>query len=148
MIKKISIKTRFGWISAFEDNGKLFKIKFGKQKKQINSKVLRSFKRELLRYISKKKTNINIPHKMKGNKIQKKIWTDLKKIKIGTTSTYGKLAKKHKVSPRYVGRICSQNNLLLIIPCHRVIKSNGALGGFTSAGGVDLKRSLLEFEKR
>ena len=55
MIKQISIKTRFGWISAFEDNGKLFKIKFGKQKKQINSKVLRSFKRELIRYMSKKK---------------------------------------------------------------------------------------------
>ena len=55
MIKKISIKTRFGWISAFENNGKLFKIKFGKQKKQKKSKILKNFKTSLLKYMSQKK---------------------------------------------------------------------------------------------
>ena len=50
MIKKISVKTELGWISAFENKGKIFKIKFGKVKKQSQSKILRSFKKNLLKF--------------------------------------------------------------------------------------------------
>jgi len=84
---------------------------------------------------------------MEGNQIQKRIWTDLKKIKPGHTKTYGEIAKKYKLSPRHMGKICSKNKLLLLVPCHRVIKSDGSLGGFTSTGGINLKRKLLEFER-
>jgi O-6-methylguanine DNA methyltransferase len=83
-----------------------------------------------------------------GNKIQKKIWAELKNIKIGHTKSYGAIAKKYKLSPRYIGKICSQNKLLLLVPCHRVIRTDGTLGGFTSMGGVKLKKKLLEFEKK
>ena len=92
-------------------------------------------------------STINIPHEMVGNQIQKKIWNELKKIKVGNTITYGKIAKKYKLSPRHVGKICGQNNLLLVVPCHRVIRTDGSLGGFTSVGGIKLKKKLLEFEK-
>ena len=71
----------------------------------------------------------------------------MKKIKLGTTKTYGEIAKKYRLSPRHVGKICGQNKLLLAIPCHRVIKSDGSLGGFSSIGGVNLKKKLLEFER-
>ena len=84
---------------------------------------------------------------MSGNLTQKRIWNELKKVKFGSTISYGKIAKKHQLSPRHVGKICGQNNLLLVIPCHRVIRSDGSLGGFTSVGGVKLKKKLLEFEK-
>jgi len=107
--------------------------------------VLENFKINLLNFFTKKK-QIQIPYKLTGNKIQKKIWRDLKKIKKGYTSTYGEIAKKNKLSPRHVGKICSQNNLLLLIPCHRVIKSDGGLGGFSAKGGIKLKKKLLEFE--
>jgi len=46
-----------------------------------------------------------------------------------------------------VGKICGQNKSVLAIPCHRVIKSNGALGGFSGQGGIILKKKLLDFEK-
>ena len=144
-IKQISIKTKFGWISAYENRGKIFKIKFGKLNKQRKSKILENFKIRLIDSF-KKKTQIRIPYKLEGNKIQKKVWGELKKIKSGYTSTYGEIAKKYKLSPRHVGKICSQNNLLLLIPCHRVIKSDGGLGGFSSKGGIKLKKKLLEFE--
>ena len=71
----------------------------------------------------------------------------MKKIKKGQTKSYGQIAKKFKLSPRHIGKICSQNKLVLLVPCHRVIRNNGTLGGFTSAGGIKLKRKLLEFEK-
>ena len=147
MIKKISIKTKFGWISAFETNGKIFKIRFGKVKNQTPSFWLKKFKIELHRYFDKKNLNISKLCKIQGNKIQKKIWAELRKIRSGKTKTYGEIAKKYKISPRYVGKICSQNRLLLYIPCHRVIKTDGTLGGFTSVGGINLKKKLLNFER-
>ena len=148
MIKKISIKTKIGWISVFEEKGKVFKIQFGKIKKQTNSLVLNAFKQKIKKFFKYQTTNINIPHKLLGNRIQKKIWYELKKIKMGQTKSYGKIAKKYKLSPRHVGKICGQNQLVLLIPCHRVIKTDGNLGGFTSVGGIKLKKKILEFEKK
>ena len=79
--------------------------------------------------------------------MQKKIWSELKKIPKGKTKSYGNIAKKLKMSPRYVGRVCGENKLVLIVPCHRVIKSDGSLGGFSAVEGVKLKERLLKFEK-
>ena len=73
MIKQISIKTKFGWISAHETNGKIFRIRFGKLKKQIKSLILENFKKNLLKFFSKKTTHIKASHKIKGSRIQKKI---------------------------------------------------------------------------
>ena len=146
MIKKISIKTKFGWISAFESGGKIFKIKFGKLKKQKRSKILSNFKKNLSKFFKQKTPYIKGPYIIKGNIIQKMVWADLKNIKPGQTKTYGEIAKKFNLSPRQVGKICAQNKILLAIPCHRVVRSDGTLGGFSSAGGVILKKKLLDFE--
>ena len=84
---------------------------------------------------------------MDGNKVQIKVWNDLKKIKLGNTKSYGQIAQKYKLSPRHVGKICGQNKLILLVPCHRVIRSDGTLDGFSSIGGIKLKKKLLELEK-
>ena len=147
MIKKISIKTKFGWLTAFENDEKIFKIKFGKEKKQHHSKTLQNFKKNLLKFFAQNVQNIKSPCKVEGNKVQKKIWNELKRIKVGKTKSYGEIAKKYKLSPRHIGKICAQNKLLLVIPCHRVIKTDSTLGGFSSVGGLKLKRKLLEFER-
>jgi methylated-DNA-[protein]-cysteine S-methyltransferase len=146
MINQISVNTKFGWVSAYETNGEIFRIKFGKLKKQIKSEILKEFKKNLLNFFNKKKNTIKTPHVIRGNSIQKKVWLELTKIKFGQTRSYGEIAKKFKLSPRYVGKICSQNKLLLLVPCHRVIRTNGDMGGFTSVGGVKLKKKLLVFE--
>ena len=148
MIKQISIKTKFGWISAFEENNKIYKVKFGKCKNRSTSKNLKKFKSSLNNFLTKKNKFIKFNILVKGNSIQKKVWNELKKIKIGHTKSYGEIAKKYKLSPRHVGKICSQNKLLLLVPCHRVIKTDGSLGGFSSVGGVKLKKKLLEFEQK
>ena len=147
MTNTISIKTKFGWISARANKGKIVEIKFGKVKKKNKNKILGQFNKNLSNFLNKRLLNIKIPHKMEGNKIQKKVWSELKKIKSGNTKTYGEIAKKYKISPRHVGKICGQNKLLLLVPCHRVIRKDGSLGGFTSLGGIKLKKKLLDFEK-
>jgi len=74
------------------------------------------------------------------------VWNELKKIKLGKTKSYGEIAKKLNLSPRHVGKICGQNKIPLIIPCHRVIRSDGTMGGFSAIGGISLKKKLLKFE--
>ena len=70
----------------------------------------------------------------------------MKKIPFGKTKSYGEIAKKFKISHRHVGKICAQNKIPMAIPCHRVIRSDGSLGGFTARGGIKLKKKLLKFE--
>ena len=90
---------------------------------------------------------IKIPIKIIGKPIQKKIWNELKKIPRGKTKSYAYIAKKLKISPRYVGKVCGENKHVLVIPCHRVIRSDGSLGGFSATAGVKLKEKLLKFER-
>ena len=147
MIKQISIKTRFGWITAFEQKNEIVKVKFGKHKNISVSKNLKKFKLQLNNFLNKKSKTINCEIQLKGGPTQIKIWKELKRIKFGKTKTYGEIAKKYALSPRHIGKICSQNKIALIIPCHRVIRSDGSLGGFSGSGGVVLKKKLLNFEK-
>ena len=147
MIKSISIKTKFGWISAFEEKDKIIKVKFGKYKSKSVSKSLKKFKTNLNNFFTRKSKSLKCNCSIKGSLIQKKVWKELKNIELGKTKTYGEIAKKHKLSPRHVGKICSQNNIVLFIPCHRVIRSDGSMGGFSSKGGIILKKKLLNFEK-
>ena len=81
MMGQISIKTKVGWISAFENKGKIFRIKFGRLKRQKKSKILQKFKKNILKFFNKKTLNIATPHKIKGNIAQKKVWKELQKIK-------------------------------------------------------------------
>ena len=147
MIRQISIKTKFGWISAFEEKDKIFKVKFGKYKNKSVSKNLKKFKANLNAFLTRKSKFIKSNFHIDGNIIQKKVWAELKSIKFGKTKTYGEIAKKYKLSPRHIGKICSQNKIVLFIPCHRVIRSDGSMGGFSSKGGIILKKKLLNFEK-
>ena len=147
MVKQISIKTKFGWISAFEQNNKIYKVKFGKCRNKSTSTNLKKFKSSLNDFLRKKKKFLKFNTLIVGNSIQKKVWNELKKIEFGKTKTYGAIAKKYKLSPRHVGKICGQNKIILAIPCHRVIRSDGSLGGFWSPGGVALKKKMLNFEK-
>lgn len=82
---------------------------------------------------------------LKGTVFQKKVWAELLKIKKGTTITYKELAQKigkpHAV--RAVANAVGANPLTIQIPCHRVIRSDGTLGGYSGKGGVKAKRALL-----
>ena len=145
-MNSLSFKTKFGWISAFEEKGKIVRIKFGKHKNKDISKNLKNLKIKINNFFNKKNRTIKSNFFIKGNAIQKKVWQELTKIKIGKTKSYGEIAKKFKLSPRHVGKICGQNKIPLVIPCHRVIRSDGTMGGFSAPGGIFLKKKLLNFE--
>ena len=145
-MNSLSFKTRFGWISAFEEKGKIVRIKFGKHRNKGINRNLKTLKNKINSFFNKKKKRIKSNFLIEGNTIQKKVWNELTKIKIGKTKSYGEIAKKFNLSPRHVGKICGQNKIPLAIPCHRVIRSDGTMGGFSSSGGIILKKKLLNFE--
>lgn len=73
-----------------------------------------------------------------------------RKIEFGQTTTYGQLAKLsgHPKAARAIGQVMAKNPMPLIIPCHRIIRSDGKCGGFSATGGTKLKMNLLMHEKR
>ena len=147
MVNILSFKTELGWISIVEENKRLISVSFGKQKNQGSSLAIKIFSKQIIKFCSGKIKQFDINLLLKGSVLQKKIWTELKKIKYGKTKSYGDIAKKLNTSPRYVGNVCGQNNHLLVIPCHRVIRSDGSLGGFSGTGGIKLKQKIMSVEK-
>ena len=86
--------------------------------------------------------------KLNGTSFQKKVWKEISKIPKGKVRTYKELAKligKPK-SSRAVANACGKNPYPIKIPCHRVIRSDGSLGGYSGKGGVKTKKNLLEKE--
>lgn len=67
-------------------------------------------------------------------------------IPFGETQTYGEIAAQLDTSPIAIGQACARNPLPLIVPCHRIVGSNGGLKGYSAADGVATKRQLLDFE--
>ena len=146
MINKISFKTKFGWISAYANKNKITRIKFGKTNTTTETMSLNKLKCTLLNFFNGNIIKANFKLQIDGTNIQKKIWNELTKIKVGKTKSYGEIAKKYNLSPRHVGKICGQNKFVLIVPCHRVIRSDGSLGGYSAKGGVKKKKKLLKKE--
>ena len=86
---------------------------------------------------------------LKGTKFQLKVWNYLKSIKKGNVKTYKQvaIAIKRPKSARAVANACAKNPYAPKIPCHRVIRSDGDLGGYSGRGGIKKKLKLLRAEK-
>ena len=86
--------------------------------------------------------------KLKGTKLQLKVWNYLKKIPRGKVKTYSEVAKSigKPLAVRAVANAIGKNPLAPQIPCHRVIRSDGSLGGYSGKGGIKTKRLLLKKE--
>jgi methylated-DNA-[protein]-cysteine S-methyltransferase len=144
---QLSFKTKLGFITVKESEGYITDINFRKITKQKKSSELLKAKKEIKQFLDKKIKKLSFKSKTVGTETQLKVWNEIKKIGYGKTVSYNFISKKTKIHPRHVGRICGQNRLLLFIPCHRVIRSSGLIGGFSAKGGVNLKNKILKFEK-
>ncbi len=89
---------------------------------------------------------LDLPLDIRGTAFQRRVWRELRRIPVGGTASYGEIARRigKAGSARAVARACASNPLALAVPCHRVVRSDGNLGGFRC--GVERKRVLLERE--
>ena len=87
--------------------------------------------------------------KLKGTDFENQVWNEIIKIPFGKTITYKQIAENigRPNSARAVANACGKNPHPIKIPCHRVIRSDGTLGGYSGPGGISQKQKLLEIEK-
>lgn len=115
--------------------------------KEQNSVLLTEACRQLTEYFTQKRKTFNLPIRLNGTPFQLLAWEGLLQIPYGETLSYAELARciGRNKAVRAVGNANHHNPLMVIIPCHRVVASNGELGGY--AGGTARKVWLLEKEK-
>ena len=101
---------------------------------------------QLKKYLKGELRRFDCPLDMRGTSFERKVWSALKKIPYGQTRSYKGIAEAigHPTAFRAVGNANGRNSIPLIIPCHRVIESNGTLGGF--GHGLKVKKELLTLE--
>ena len=109
--------------------------------------VLKETIKQLEEYFDMKRKSFDIPLLTIGSQFQKSVWDGLQRVPYGTTSTYLQLAKDidNEKAVRAVANANGANAIAIIIPCHRIIGSDGKLTGF--GGGLPLKKRLLELEQ-
>jgi methylated-DNA-[protein]-cysteine S-methyltransferase len=164
MVRYTIFKTKWGYFGlAATDNGLLRTVLPLANRKKVESQLLRNFpssqyesglfrktQEQITAYFDGARVDFrDVPIVLEGlDLFAKRVLTVCRGITFGQTISYGQLAKiaGKPRSVRVVGRILAQNPLPLIIPCHRVICANGALGGFSATGGVNLKKKMLKLE--
>lgn len=134
--------TKFGYITIVASNKGLKEIKLRKESVElsIENEILKKTKQQIIAYLDGKLKEFNIPIDYKIPDVLK----ETMKLPYGKTISYKELGKRVGKHPRAVARILAKNPLPIIIPCHRVIYSNGKIGGYS--GGINWKTHLLKLE--
>lgn len=145
------IESQLGKILLSSDGENLRGLFFSPFEYPVESKLklplFEEASRQLTAYFDGKLTTFDLPIHLVGSPFQVKVWQELLKIPYGTTITYRQLAERvgDVKSIRAVGRANGQNPIPIIVPCHRVMGSNGKLIGY--GGGIEKKLFLLKLER-
>jgi len=110
--------------------------------------ALAEAKRQLEEYFAGERQDFDLPLSPQGTAFQRRVWAELRRIPFGETISYGELAARigKPSASRAVGAANGRNPLPVVVPCHRVIGSDGRLTGF--GGGLPTKQALLDLERR
>jgi AraC family transcriptional regulator of adaptative response/methylated-DNA-[protein]-cysteine methyltransferase len=111
-----------------------------------NEAAVRPYVLALLSYLQGENQSLDLPLHIRASVFQRRVYRELKKIPLGETRSYADIARAlgQPNAHRAVARACATNDVALAIPCHRVVRSDGALAGYR--WGVERKRKLLEME--
>ena len=142
-----------GWLRITTDNSHVLRIAFvpgaGTGTAPFEQPpILRETIQQLAEYFAGQRSAFELPLRPAGTPFQQTVWRALQTIPYGQTISYRELARRVGKPKAYraVGNANGKNPIPIIIPCHRVIQSNGALGGYSS--GLHIKQFLLELEKK
>ena len=131
---------------------KIYKIELVKEVNSINEKTSQTDKviKEINQYLSKYRKEFSIYDlvRLEGTRFQKEVWHELQNIPYGETKSYKEIAKNigNENAVRAVASAIGKNPLMIIIPCHRVIGSDGKMHGY--AYGINSKKYLLDLESK
>ena len=145
----LPVKTPIGQIVLESDGDVLIGLRLpnaiGLGRRDEESPVLKEAATQLQEYFAGERTDFDLPMELDGTPFQRGVWAALSRIPYGETISYGELARRvgRPKGPRAVGQANGRNPIAIIVPCHRVLASNG-IGGY--GGGLPVKRALLALE--
>ena len=137
-----------GLLTLVETDSTITSLEWRKSRSNQETTILLLAKKELAQYFGGELTEFTAPLDPSGTAFQRRVWKTIMGIPYGEQWTYSDIANILNTSPRAVGGACGRNPIPVIIPCHRVVGSNGALTGYTAADGIKTKSFLLEHEER
>lgn len=151
MQKYYNFASPVGDLLLGEENNELTLLAFNKERREEGSapsSFLQEVEKQLTEYFAGKRREFDLVLKPPGTDFQKRVWQELLTVPYGETISYKEIAEQIGSPKAYraVGLANNRNPLAIIIPCHRVIGTDGTLVGY--GGGLKVKRFLLDLEKR
>ena len=138
-----------GNIEVVSSNERIISIHRSRKKPtKTKDRLLLRAALQINQYLARRRRSLSFPTKQMGTKFQNRVWNYLRRVPYGRTTSYGQIARNLRTSPRAVGGALGRNNLMMSVPCHRVVSKDGKLTGFTSVGGIKTKRRLLNVEQK
>jgi len=146
----LSLQSPIGALTVFEDDGAIVSLDWGTVPDGAapggETGLLRAAREQLAAYFRRELEIFDLPLAPPGSEFQRAVCRAMSGIPYGALRTYGEIAAAIGSAPRAVGGACGRNPIPVIIPCHRVVGANGAMTGYSGAGGLETKRALLHLE--
>ena len=139
------VPSSVGPLGADAVDGAVTRVLWGRAGSLVDGPLAEQFRDELEAYFAGTRERFDVPLAPRGSAFQLKFYDALCAIPLGETRTYGELAKDLGVSAQAIGQACGANPIAILIPCHRVLAADG-LGGYSGAGGIEAKVTLLKLE--
>ncbi len=143
---QLSLLTPLGDITLSEDAGAIVALDWGRGSHPQPTPLLREAREQLQDYFDRRRTTFDLPLAPAGSAFQARVWAALRAIPHGETRSYADLARSLGSAPRAIGQANGRNPIPILIPCHRVVAADGALGGYSGLDGPATKRFLLDLE--
>jgi AraC family transcriptional regulator, regulatory protein of adaptative response / methylated-DNA-[protein]-cysteine methyltransferase len=162
-IRYASAESSLGWVLVAATDRGLCSIELGDSPEDLANRLVERFPnaqlagddpafaeqlRQVVAMVEAPGRGLDLPLDVRGTAFQRLVWDALRTIPVGSTATYAEVAQTigRPSAVRAVARACASNELAVVIPCHRVIRGDGGLGGYR--WGIDRKRALLDGEKK
>jgi len=142
----LTLDTPTGAFTLIDRDGALVSARWGGERGRDETPILLEAARQVAAYFASDDADFDLPIRIDGSAAQQAACVAMSAIPRGETRTYGAIARELGVSAQAMGQLCGRNPIPLIVPCHRVLGTNG-LGGFSAPGGVETKVWLLRHER-
>ncbi len=143
---QLSFHSPLGALTLSEESGAIVALDWGFGRDQDETALLRRAREQMHAYFDGALCRFDLPLSPAGTPYRRRVWDALINIPYGQTASYGALAERVGGSARAIGGANAANPLPIIVPCHRVVASNG-LGGYSGNDGLPTKRWLLSHEQ-
>jgi methylated-DNA-[protein]-cysteine S-methyltransferase len=144
---QLSFHTPVGALTLSEEDGAIVALDWGFGRDQTPTELLLRGRQQLQAYFDLELTSFDLPLAPAGSVYRQRIWQALRAIPYGHTVSYAEIARRAGGSARSVGGANGANPIPIIIPCHRVVGTNGP-GGYSGGDGAETKHWLLTLERR